>query len=131
MSAGFAGVLPKAFRGIQLWTVGGQLMDLQPVSIRSEPSPDILVLVIRGVVLDEHCATAITTGKLFQESTIGGGIENGVLRIVEAGTPEFDGAEDLDVLSFSSDGNLRRTTNAAPCRMQSRILSEAGLVRKN
>jgi len=88
--------------------------------------------MIRGVVLNQHCAAAtITTGKLFQECTVGGGIEDGVLGIVKAGMPQVDGAEDLDVLSLPSDGNLRRTTDAAPCRMESRILSEAGFVREN
>lgn len=117
VSSGFASVLPKTFCRIQFRAVGRQLMNLQPVPIGSEPGPDILVLVIRGVVLDEHCALAITAGELFQESTVSRSIENGVLRIVEASTPQFDGTEDLDVLSFSGDGNLRWTTDATPRRM--------------
>src|SRR5439155_8789457 len=41
--------------------------------------------MIRGVVLNQHCAAAtITTGKLFQKCTVSGGIEDGVLGIVKA-----------------------------------------------
>jgi hypothetical protein len=52
VGSGFAGVLPDTFRRIELRRVGRKLVDLQPMSIALEPSPDIRMLVVRGIVLN-------------------------------------------------------------------------------
>src|SRR5438034_8194671 len=76
-------------------------MDFQPLPIRFEPTPDIFVLMIRSVVLDQDCAAAtIAAAKLFKESSIRGCVEHRVLCIVETGTPQLNRAEDLHVLSL-------------------------------
>jgi hypothetical protein len=65
-------------------------MDFQPVSVGLEPAPDLGVLMIRGVVLNENGpATAIMRGKAMKEVQIGGSIENWGLPVVEAGSPEL------------------------------------------
>ena len=107
-------------------------MHLQPVPIRLEPVPYILVLVVRGVVLDEDRATAaVVSRQLFQKRSIGRRIEDRVLRVVEASAPQFDCTEDLDALSLSRYWNLGRTAHATPRRMQCGVLPETGLVREN
>jgi hypothetical protein len=63
-----------------------------------------------------------------QEVEIGGSIEDGGLRIVEAGLPEFDGPEDLDALAFPGDGNFRGMADATPSGVERGVLSEAGFV---
>ena len=107
-------------------------MYLQPVPIGLEPVPDILVLVVRSVVLDEDRTTAaIVSRQLFQECSIGRRIEDRVLRIVEASAPQLDRSEDLNALSLSSYWNFRRTAQSAPRSMQCGVLPETGLVREN
>src|SRR5437773_12348437 len=104
-------------------------MDFQPLPIRFEPTPDIFVLMIRSVVLDQDCAAAtIAAAKLFKESSIRGCVEHRVLCIVETGTPQLNRPEDLHALSFSSDSNLGRTTHAPPRPMWSGILAVAGFI---
>src|SRR5881296_3195395 len=104
-------------------------MHFKPVSMRFEPTPNVFVLMVRGVVLNQHCATAaIAAAELFQKSSISGRVEYGVLCIVETSTPLIDRAKDLHVFSFSRNWNFRRATHPAPCRMESGILSEAGFV---
>jgi hypothetical protein len=53
------------------------------------------------------------------------------LRIVEAGRPKFDRAQDLHALAFAGDGDLRRMTEPAPGSVQGGVLPETGFVGKN
>src|ERR1019366_4982709 len=103
MSSSFAGVLPEALGGIELGRVGRELVDFQPVAVGLEPVPDLGVLMIRGVVLNEKGAAAIVRGQAMKEVQIGGSIEDRGLAIVEAGTPELDRAQDLHALAFAGD----------------------------
>ena len=104
-------------------------MNFKPMSIRFEPTPDALVLVIGGVVLNQDRAlTAVSPGQLFEEPEIRGGIEDGILAIVEARAPEFDCAENLHALALSRHGNFRWATQAAPGSVECRVLPEAGFV---
>jgi hypothetical protein len=87
MRSVFAGVLPEALGGIELGRVGRELVDFQPVPVGFEPAPDLSVLMIRGVVLNENGpASAIMRGQAMQEIQVGGSIEDRGLLIVEAGT---------------------------------------------
>ena len=108
------------------------MVDFQPVSVGLEPAPDLGVLMIRGVVLNENSpAAAIVRGKAMQEVQIGGSIENRGLPVVEAGTPELDSAQDLDALAFAGDGDLGRMADPAPSSVQGGVLPETGFVGKN
>ena len=72
-----AGVLPQTFGWIQFRAVGRQIIDVEPVPVRFEPVPDVLVFVIGGVVLNqERTATTIAPGELLQESSIRGCVED-------------------------------------------------------
>jgi len=107
-------------------------MDFPPVAVTLEPTLDLGVLMIRGVVLNENGpATAIVRGPSMKEVQIGGSIEDGGLAIVEAGTPEFDSTHDLHALAFAGDGNLGRMADPAPGRVQGGVLPETGFVGKN
>ena len=66
-----------------------------------------------------------------QEIQVGGSIEDRGLLIVEAGTPEFDSAQDLHALPFAGDGDLGRMAEPAPGSVQGGVLTEIGLVGKN
>lgn len=119
MGAIFAGILPEPLCGIEFWRVRRQLVDLQPVAVGSEPIPYHGFFVVGGIVLDEDRALApIPSCQLLQKCQIGCGIEDRVLLIVEAGIPQFDGAEDLDALAFSGHRDLRGMSQATPCHMQ-------------
>lgn len=88
--------------------------------------------MIGGVVLKEDGpAAAVVGGQSVQEVQIGGGIEKRSLPVVEAGTPEFDGAQDLHVLAFSGDGDLGRMADPTPGRVQGGVLPETGFIDKN
>jgi hypothetical protein len=104
-------------------------MYFQPVPVGFEPRPDVPVLVIRGVILDQNPSlTAVSPRQLFQKSKISGGIEDGILAIVEARAPEFNSAEDLYILPLARDGYFRRRPYAAPGGVERRVLPEAGFV---
>ena len=132
MSSILAGVLPQPFGRIEFGRVGRELVDFQPVAVGFEPAPDLGVLMIRGVVLNENgTAAAIIRGQAMQEIQVGGSIEDWCLHIVEAGTPKLDSAQDLHALPFSGDGDLGGMAEPAPGSMQGRVLTETGFVGKN
>ena len=132
MSSIFARVLPQPLGGIEFGRVRRELVDFQPVAVGLEPAPDLGVLMIGGVVLNENGpAAAIMRGKAMQKIQVGGSIKDRGLRIVEAGTPKFDRAQDLHALAFASDGDLGRMAEAAPGSVQGGVLTETGFVGKN
>jgi hypothetical protein len=53
-----AGVLPQPFGRIQFRRVGRQLVHFQPMPVGLEPSPDLGVLVVGGVVLNQNRSLA-------------------------------------------------------------------------
>jgi hypothetical protein len=132
MRAIFSGVLPQSFGGIKLGRVGRKLVDFQPVALGFEPVPDFRLLVIGGVVLNENGPpAAVMRNKETEEVQIGASIEDGGLRIMEAGLPNFHGAQDLDAFAFPSDGNFRGMTDSAPGGMQGGVLPETGFIGEN
>lgn len=99
------------------------------MSIGLEPSPDVSVLVVGGVVLNQNRSlAAVPPSELFEEAEVGGGIEDGALAIIEPCAPEFDRAENLDVLAFSRHGDFRWASYAAPGGVERRVLPEARFV---
>src|ERR1700756_4163288 len=104
-------------------------MNFQPVAIGIEPSPYVAVFVVGRIVLNDHGSLpAITASQLFQESEVCRSIENGLLPIMEARLPQFNGPKNLHAVALSGHGNFRGTTNPAPGGVQSRILTKAGFV---
>ena len=68
VGSGPSGVLPKSFGGVELRGVRRQLVHFQPVSIGSEPRPDVAVFMVGGVVLDQNSALPpVLGGQLLQE----------------------------------------------------------------
>src|SRR4051812_13802851 len=66
-------------------------MHFQPVPVRAEPGPDIAVLVVRSVVLNQNGPLpAVSPSQLFQEGKIGCGIEHRILSILKTRAPQFD-----------------------------------------
>jgi hypothetical protein len=132
MRSSFAGVLPEPLGGIEFGRVGRELVDFQPVPVGFEPAPDLSVLMVRGIVLNENGpAAAIMRGQAMEEIQVGGSIEDRGLRIVEAGAPKLDSAQDLHALAFAGDGDLGRMAEPAPGRVQGGVLTETGFIGKN
>jgi hypothetical protein len=66
-----------------------------------------------------------------QKIQVGGSVEDRGLRIVEAGAPKLDGAQDFDALPFAGNRDLGRMTDSAPGGVQRGVLPEAGFVGEN
>ena len=82
--------------------------------------------------MDENGALpAVGSRQLLQEHQVAGGVENRVLSVVEASSPEFDGAQNLPVFAFAGDGNFGPMAHPAPGGMQGRVLTETGFVGKD
>ena len=104
-------------------------MYFQPMPIGLEPCPDLRILVVGGVVLNQNRSlAAVPPSELFEEAKVGGGIKDGVLAIIKPRAPKFNGAENLHALALSGDRNFGRATYAAPGRVQGGVLPEAGFV---
>jgi hypothetical protein len=132
MGSIFACVLPEPLGGIEFGRIGRELMDFQPVPVGFEPAPDLGVLMVRGIVLNENGSPAAVMGsQLMKEVQVGGRVEDRGLTIVEAIPPEFDRAQDLHTLAFTGDRDLRRMADPAPGSMQGGVLPETGFVGKN
>jgi hypothetical protein len=122
-------MLPESFGGVEFRRVGWQLMHRQPTPVGLKPSPDLRVLVIRSMILNQNRSLAtIAPGELFEEAQIICGIKDRLLTIVEPRSPEFDGSKYFDVLALASDRNFHRAADPAPGGVQRGILPEAGFI---
>ena len=107
-------------------------MHFQPMPVGLEPCPDIGVLGVGGVVLNQNRSlTAVSPSELFQEAKVGSGMEDMVPAIVEACAPKFDGTENLDVLAFSRHRDFRWASDATPGGVDGGVLPETGFVGKD
>ncbi|SRR5579872_4024566 len=107
-------------------------MDFQPASVGTEPAPNLGVLMVGGVVLDENGPlVTIMRREALQEIQVSGSVEDRGLRIVETGAPKLDGPQDFDALPFAGDRDLGRMTDSAPGGVQRGVLPEAGFVGEN
>ena len=83
-------------------------MHFQPMPVGLEPCPDLSILVIGGMVLNQNRSlAAVSASQLFEKAEIRRGIENRVVAVIEPRAPKFDGAENLDVLAFSRYRDFR------------------------
>src|SRR5665213_1274060 len=97
--------------------------------LRFKPGPDVGVLMVGGVVLNQdRPLAAVAPSHLFQETEISLGVEGAVLPILEPRTPELDGAENLHALALPGHRNFWWAAYAAPGGMQGRVLPETGFV---
>jgi len=104
-------------------------MHFQPMPVGLEPRPDLRILVVGGIVLNQdRSLAAIAPSELFEEAAVRGSNEDCFLTVIEPRAPKFDGAENLHVLTFSGYGDFRRAPDAAPGGVESRVLPEAGFV---
>ena len=104
-------------------------MHFQPMPVGLEPCPDLSVLVVGGIVLNQdRSLAAVSSSELFEEAKVRGSIEFGVLAIIEPRAPKFDGTKNLHVLTFSRHGDFRWAPDAAPGGVERRVLPETGFV---
>jgi hypothetical protein len=126
---GLAGVLPEPFGWIEFGRVGWELMHFEPLAVAVEPAPDLPILVVGGVVLNQDgTAAALVRRKLLQKSEVAFGVEHAVPPVVEAGPLQFDRAQDLHALALPGDQDFGRMTDATPRGMQGRVLPKARFV---
>ena len=63
-------------------------MHFQPMAVGLEPFPDLCILVVGGVVLNQdRSLAAIAPSELFEEAEVRGGIEDGFLTVIEPRAP--------------------------------------------
>ena len=109
-------------------------MNFQPISIFLKPNPDILILVVGGIILNQ--INLVFTGfaargrHLFQEAQIRLSIKDGFATVNEFSLLQIDGAEDLDAFPGTRHRNQRLETDTGPGLVQSRVLPEASFVFK-
>jgi len=104
-------------------------MNLQPVAVFPEPGPDVLVLMIRGVVLDQDgTSTTVAPCKVLQEGQIRLGVEDLLGYVHEPGAIELDGSQDLHAFALSGDGYLGWMADSCPGCVQGGVLPETRLV---
>ena len=90
-------------------------MNFQPVAIGIEPRPYVAVFMVGRVVLNEHRSLpAIAASQLFQESEVRGSVEDGLLPVMEASLPEFNGPQIFTLLRCPVTG----TSGGQPIRLQ-------------
>ena len=98
-----------------------------PVAL--EPCPDLRVLVIRSIVLNEDSPLpAVAPRQLVQKTEIGESIEDRGLAIVETRVPQFNGPEDFHILALPGNRDFGWTPYAAPGGVERRVLPEASFV---
>lgn len=68
---------------------------------------------------------------MLQEAQVGVCVEDRVLPVMETRAPQFDGAQDLDALALSRDGDFRRVPDATPGGMQRGVLPKTGFIGEN
>ena len=101
--------MPNPFRSIEFRGIRWQIIHFQPGSICFEPCPNILVLVITGIILYviNTMWIIITSETLFQKGEIAVGIEHGSTLIQESRAVDIDAAEDLDTVARTGNRNER------------------------
>lgn len=131
-----AGVIPDPFGSIQFGPVRRKLEDFHVAAVGFEPVIGFLLLVIRGVVLNQvdPVAAPIEGGHrhLLQEGQIGLPLKIVFLmQVDELGVVQLHGPENLLRIALASRGDLRLTSPSGPGRVQGGSLTERRLVFEN
>ena len=109
-------------------------MNFQPIPIFFKPTPDILILVVGSIILDQmdlvFSGFAVRGCHLFQEAQIRLSIKDGFSTVNEFSLLEINCAEDLDAFPGTRHRNQRLKTDTGPGLVESRVLPEAGFVFK-
>ena len=64
-------------------------MHFQPMPVGLEPRPDLRILAVGGIVLNQNRSlAAVPSSELFEEAEVRGGIENGVPMVIEPRAPK-------------------------------------------
>lgn len=134
MSSRDSSIVPQPFGGIVLWRIGRQLMHFQPIPVFLEPAPNILILVVGSIILNQmdlvFSRFAAGCCYLFQEAQIHLSIKDRFTTVSEFSLLEIDGAENLDAFSGACHRNQRLEADTGPCLVESRVLPKAGFVFK-
>jgi hypothetical protein len=122
-------VMPDSLQGIEFRRVGWEVENLDVLAMVGEPSPNIAIFVIGGVVLDEeNLLRKIAMHDLFEIGDIDPGIEYFLEAIEEACPVKLDGPEYFERVSLAGGGNLRLDSYGSPGLVERWVLPEAGLV---
>jgi hypothetical protein len=104
-------------------------VNLDVLAMSRKPIPNLPVLVVRGVVLDQiNFARKVASNQPLQVDDIGRSIEDFLKMIEEAGCIELDGAENFQSLPLSSGGNFGLASYPCPSLVKRRVLPEGGFV---
>jgi hypothetical protein len=121
--------MPDSFQGIRLRGVGWQIVNLDVFAMFGEPIPNISILVVRSVVLDQKdFAWEIVSEKLFQVEDIGLGIEDLLKPVEESSGIQLDGAENFQCLFLPGSGNFGLASYSSPCLIEGGVLPETRFV---
>ena len=125
--------LPHPFSGVKLRGVSGKAMQLDFVSVLSQPLLPGFVEVVAGAAVDdeEHLPRRVLDDELQQEVVKGMAVEDFRKPVGEVGVLEGDGSKNVSGLSFSERVNPRLNTDARPCLVERPIEPEARLILEN
>ncbi len=125
-------VVPQTFGGVEFGGIRGQLVNRQPLAMVVEPRPNILVLVVGGVVLHEvdlgGARGSVDPRQAFQEPQVGGRIEHRVPAVVEARGKHVHRPKDLNALARPRHGDQGLRPDPRPGLVEGGVLAEAGFV---
>ena len=111
------------------WGVGRQIVNLDVPAMPGKPIPNLLVLVIGGVVLDQvDFARKVASKQFLQIDDIGGSIEDLLKMVKETGRIKLDSAKDFQSLLLPGGGNLGLASYPRPGLVESGVLPESGFV---
>ena len=122
-------MMPDSLQRVEFWRIGWKVEDFHIFAVLREPVPNVFVLVVRGIVLDQiDFAGKVTPQCPFEIVDVGIGIENLLEVIKESSTVKFDGAKYLQGISLSCGRDLWLTASARPRLVERGVLAEAGFV---
>jgi hypothetical protein len=125
--------MPDAFLCVEFRRILGQREDFEVPSLFLEPSPNLWMGVIGGVVLNQinPMAPAIIGRQddLLDKGPISEVVEIlGLVAVSELGPLQTDGPQDLLRVAFATGGYFRPTVARSPRLMQGRTLTKGGFV---
>lgn len=104
-------------------------MDFDVSSMGGKPIPDLPVLVIRSIVLNQiDFLGKVTSDQPLQVNDIGLRVEDLLKMVKETAGIEFDRAKDFQCLLLPSGGNFGLASYPRPGLVESGVLTESGFV---